>query len=180
MMFDGVVLLLNGKPVHIHNVTEDRYVNYRDLLAKNMGVVSIEDANLEWSCLNTGNININGEVGFFHRLPVRRYKQGLHRDNIAIYPEIRGELYNEIRALSSYAVGTCVLNIYPSFEKALIRVSKNKKEVAFDRQFSVTRDGLLRYKREDVGTINLMNGKAHFKKEKFYLRSLLGVRHESA
>ncbi len=135
--------------------------------------VKTEDLDLE--PLQVGNIQTGGSYLYVQRMPVRRYKQGLCRDNSK-----RGEMPWETRdwSLNSEATLACLVDNYPTISDAIERVSGHHcTSVAFSKRWGIGAvKGLpyLFYKDKAVGMVDdedvVLYGKYFFLKE-----NLLGV-----
>lgn len=181
-IFVGSVMMYDKQPVYILS----QVVGF-DVMASNLDTseefeLNLFSPQLSIRGVNTGNVNVNGVVVNFFRCPVRRWKQGLCRDNIEVVPSEK-EFLSDLtyrhshRAVKDFQVELLkdtLKNEYPSFEKVLGEVGKNNvKEMAFDRQFSLDKEFRLYYKKEFVGAVNEDNGEIFLAKKREYLRSLL-------
>jgi hypothetical protein len=167
MRLGGTVIRYNGKPVYVIDVgdkkdpeTFDTYI-YLNITFPIDGVVDqvlIDDPLLDFSPVPVGYVNYNGGSAYVHRVPIRKWKQGLHRDNLNVEWDTYNGLGEDADILVTSSLARSILNEYPAFDEAIERVrSKRDKSCAFNRKFSLVRSDIgllwLYYKGEQVGWI---------------------------
>ena len=124
---------------------------------------------------NTGYYNHRGVCLYLMRMPCRRYKHGLSRENITcLVPEgyevddlSRSKMKNAhdlVSSLQSKSHYNLYMNIYPTLEETIALLQDNAYIIAFDRQFAVDRELSVYYKNGKVGNITKAGGVSFFKK----------------
>lgn len=102
---------------------------------KEVASVGVDDKEISYKPLRTGYCNLRDRVSYVQRVPVRRWKHGLHINNLEC-DEARKEAFMSTKAFSAMLRGD-----YPSFEKA-IGLVENRKAIAFHRLYALERGNL--------------------------------------
>jgi hypothetical protein len=115
---------------------------------------NISDLNLDPVPL--GYVNLSPGVVYLTRMPMRNdWKQGLRDRNVV---DTNG--FNQ--GLPYKAIGRTIMGDFPKFSNCLSRLSDNdigRNSLAFDREFSIDREGKIIYKSLfHVGDVNMDNG----------------------
>jgi len=143
MRLSDSVIRLQGSPIYIHEAVRgpDREIQlvYTDLEGVG-GRVGVHNEHLNYEPVPLGYVNIDGMSAYLQRIPARKWKQGLSRDNL----QIKGILpdFIDTRALltTSYLAAT-IQGTYPTFAEALTRVREGRDQhTAFHRKFSLHPD----------------------------------------
>lgn len=158
------VVLKKGEPVYILDVKEDSgntYVRVKNLRSAKSLWEEFNQDNFKSPTCRLGLINVQDNVVFACRNPVRKMKIGLCQENLtfklldAAYPLGSVLAIRQARE-SNLPFFECMLNIYPSFSEALAKVKMPNEAglriVAFDRQFAISSDMKIYYKTMEVGT----------------------------
>lgn len=120
MRLAGTIVLFNGEPVYVTRVNPDHKVLFCFLSTGKKGEAAWEADAWDYRPVKTGFVNLGREMFFVERVPVRKWKQGLHRENTAVYPERPG-IFDIIRTKEFAA---CIKRDYPSF-KDVMRALRN-------------------------------------------------------
>jgi hypothetical protein len=150
MRLSGCVVLLRGIPVRIHDIDQDMQVFYEYLGTDDTGSAPIHDPDWDWTPVPAGFVNkANGKLAYVQRMPRRRWKHGLHPDNVKVTRQERHIVYTA-------AFGRTVMGNYPTEGNALQQVrGKIRQGMAFSREYAIDRNELgipiLRYRGEMVG-----------------------------
>lgn len=172
----GTVLRIfkSGEPVYVYHVDAAGNCHvipiekdWNDMA--NAVIVHVDD--LDMHPVPLGYVNCAGEATYLMRIPMRRdWKQGLRQENCFS----SGRRFSQIPMKD---VKQCIINKYPSFERALkdvnTGVSKGKvKLIAWNRHWAVNTLGQVFYKnREPVGEIK--NDKVSLFSDYTYLKEVL-------
>lgn len=160
MIFDNTLLILDKRPMYVY----DTYRNIATVsitgTKMKMDIPLSEDTIIEMPRL--GYINYEGVCIYWCRVPNRKFTFGVNSENTRIYrsdkPLVRKEelIQREffLDLCSTYVYNT-VMNIYPSLSNAVDMLQEqNVFEVAFDRQFSLTKELGVYYKSTKVGDLH--------------------------
>jgi len=107
-----------------------------------------------------GMVNVANSVVYVTRTPMRRYSLGLTKETLnieeleCVYPDGGRAAVREVETLKSKALGATLLNKFPTKQQAFRRISQFAGTVAIDKQFAVDSNGVLWYKRKQVGKHN--------------------------
>lgn len=138
------VVRFKDQAVTITDINAGLTVYFTYLATGNASKAAIESRDWDWSPVPTGYVNTNRHAVYVERMPVRKWKQGLHRDNT----KIRGEgqrLIDRDIIFSKHFAQTVKMK-FPKYKDALKDVTNNKyKSRAFSLHYSLDRDeiGLL-------------------------------------
>lgn len=135
MRLSESVIMFNGRPVYIHNVREERpLMVVFSYLSGDKGEIlkSIEDDRFSLTPVKLGYMNYQGKAVYTQRIPCRRWKQGLHRENFDV-----GEQHHMDRAILTTAeMEDTILNKYLSYKEALNQVATGEcQSAAYHRSF---------------------------------------------
>lgn len=137
----GSIVRWKGDPVYIKEV----YINDNRKVAARMvnlrtgkqhrSILASKD--WDWTPVPTGFVNVRSRTFYVSRVPIRKWKQGLHRDNVKIVPQNPGG--RDIIRTAEFAA--CVRRDYPSFEECMTRLDdKIAVSWAFHPEWAVERD----------------------------------------
>lgn len=131
-------------------------------------IISLQDKGWDWKGVKAGYINRNKSCCYVERIPVRKWKHGLHTSNIMVsgrgFP--REVIYTP-------EFGDCVKGLYPSHADCLKKMKANKtlRGYAFSRHYALTKGELdliwLMYRGEKVGWVE--GNDSVLSEEYFYL-----------
>lgn len=117
-----------------------------------------------------GFLNFNGRATYVFRRPVRKYRQGLHMEQLVSYKTSVRDLppLYDVLWVPTYT------NNYPTFEEACQKITKDRiRSVAFARDFAIGYDNKvleLYYQDTTVGRVQdgvpVLDAKYHFLTEK--------------
>lgn len=155
----GCVALFKGRPVFVIGIGGERgkyNATIKDLRTGEREVILLEKGSLSPPDGRLGFVNLNGEVLYTQRQPVRRFMMGVNDTNLRVrqVPNRRYER-GEIHRLSTTSIEFCrtLRGEYPSLKEALNEVLTFGGSCAFDRQFAVDEDRRLFYKERVVGKV---------------------------
>ena len=181
-IYKDTLCLYNGIPVKVMDVNRDKRIRIFNLLSQKAQWVDFEFEKFSSPKGRLGYVNIMGVCLYIKRQPVRRWSNGLTRNNMSIVTnpllaardqEYAVELAKE-RTHPSFI--SAMFGVYPSKEEALLMLEKGDKSVAFDRQFAIAKVGktdlILMYKGVMVGSVE-KDGSFVFERKFEYLRNLL-------
>lgn len=177
------IILYQGKPIFVTDVSPEMYVHFYDL-------ATLEPNGVKWSqafsapTSRLGMVNVHGSVIYASRMPERRMKLGIGKENIKFerlkvhYPDRSFDhtLYHLTKLIRQELADTLIGN-YPSFKQACTYARQERGAYAFDRQFAVDSDGFIHYKTDKVGLVH--KGKVVFAKKYTGLESLLATGYEN-
>lgn len=149
------------KPILVCGIDADNIVLYRHLSQVEGKIEKCTLENLEISPVPLGYINCYGYAYYGCRRPMRQdWKQGLRSQNLLTYTN--GEKCAIEWAVTFYkSLGECIEGKYPSFKVAIEKTVRNPtgkfSGMAFSRDFSVNKNGGIRYKDHLVGAVDSNN-----------------------
>lgn len=138
--YNGVVQRINNsvirydnKPIYVMSVSQssghlcDLDIKY--LLTGKNGTCSSESKKLDTSSPPVGYVNFpkRCDTLFLERVPRRRWKAGLHQENVVITTVTGAQGSCDTSTLRSASTGKCILNDYPSFKEARDLLTKATK-----------------------------------------------------
>lgn len=139
MRIADCIVKFGGYPVLVENVNADLEVRYRRLPLRDRDSAHLTDPGWDWSPVSTGFLNHGDKAIWSTRLPVRKWKQGLHHTNVMFSPNVEVAL----ELLESEAFYRTMTGQYPQFEAVMKKVmDKVLKSAAFDRHYAIDRSGL--------------------------------------
>lgn len=156
----GCIALYKGKPVFVIGIGGERgafTATVKDLRTGDRWVVELEADSLSPPDGRLGYVNLNGEVLYTQRKPVRRFMMGINDGNIGVDRADQYRRYEkgEIHRLSTSSIEFCrtLEGSYPTLKEALNEVLTFGGSCAFDRQFAVDEERRLFYKNRLVGKV---------------------------
>jgi hypothetical protein len=158
-----VVNTVDGEPVYIENVKEDEYV-IRSLSL--LQLKRVKPNQIDLTPVKLGWCNVDGTAYYLSRVPVRKWKQGLHPENIAVdgVHKFGASLPFELVSLGLH---NTIKGVYPSYQ-GLVKNGVPHKKAAFHRSWAMDYNKSLWYKGRIVGSI--VGGIPHFNASESYLR----------
>lgn len=186
MMFDGTLVRHNGEPVFIHHVADDKKAECLFIGNQEYKYITILDKGFDFTPVSLGYVNVRGQSIYASRNPLRRYKQGLSPECLNIFAtgedfdseERYTDAQKQVKSLKSKCLYNTVKRVFPSLEDVIASFEDKVRMAAFDRQFALRYDGILKYRNNKVGRVDLNNGNVFLNKGKEYLISALGNKYE--
>lgn len=161
MRLSDCVVMQGADPVYINEVRgddQDQVAVYTRLADGVPGTLPLTRANFDITPVRTGYVNLRDTCVYVQRLPVRRWKQGLNRENSQTAPLSREEHRDIVMdVLNSREMAATILNEYPAMPEALQAVQEGRSQCsAWHRHFAFARDrdvGLvwLYYRNDKIG-----------------------------
>lgn len=139
MRLNGSIVVRNGQPVQVLGVRQHNnkiLVNYVCLPKGDPAQAYTGDPGWDWKPIKVGYVNYGKGAYYVERKPIRKWKQGLHKDNISVTPEVAGGngIFLTPEFLAAYN------NEYPKLDEAVKAVtSKVRRGCAFSRNFAITK-----------------------------------------
>jgi len=125
------VVTHNGKPLHIMAIT-DRMTAVALCLVTGDDV-EVNAIELDLTPVKLGYCNYNKKVFYVCRVPVRRYKQGLRRENMSCV-----SLTGLPSMLSYQYLVNTIMDVFPTFGKCLASVGNNRiSSMAWHRDWAM-------------------------------------------
>lgn len=140
----GTIVRLGDNPIFVHNIGPGMKAEVSTL--EDIYNVFIADAK-EFNLIPVplGMCNFDGLARYLSRIPLRRdWRQGLRRENFC-------SNIGDHAAIPPETLAKVIKGEYPTFAEALKSVKEGAKSVAWCREWAVTSDGKLIYKRLAVG-----------------------------
>lgn len=132
------IIRLRGNGFHVESVSDDWYIRGMDLISREGFYLPLEGEPWNFSPVPCGWVNGRHKIIFVERMPVRKWKQGLHKDNIKTIPD---EISKNIIFTSMF--GQTIANLYPGFEECFNAVQTKEREgQAFSRDYAIFRSRL--------------------------------------
>jgi hypothetical protein len=188
-MYQGTVCMYKNKPYYIEEVGGRYQATCFDLSTQRSKLIEINEVDFTAPQRRLGFINVKRSVVFASRIPVRRYKVGLSKENTTFeclpvgYPEGEDMTRRHLNSLKTVEMGDTIFNRYPSIEESHALLEAGHRCVAFDRQFAMSDDGKLYYKTKVVGGFGKKPTTPYdfkFKREFTHLILLLDNNHEKS
>lgn len=187
-MYKDSVVMYKNKPYQIIDIGRNFIARCFNLLTQRVEEHEINEIEFTAPARRLGLINSPAGVFYAHRVPIRRYKVGLTRDNTSIqsidiaYGANANAHLRRCQDLTAPELADCIFNKYPSFIDAVEKVADGViHSIAFDRQFAVDLHGRVFYKKQHVGKL-LAEPKTvydiKFSPDREYLITLLDNNHE--
>lgn len=148
------VIRYHGEPMYVDEVDDELFI-HAEPLKDGLPRVKAHVKNRGWNFkpVPTGYMNVDFGAVFVARYPCRKWKQGLHRDNVVTIPHRWG-----FRAIRRAEFRNVVLNKYPTWEECYQILSNHDlpyEAMAFHRLYAVEKDPLglmyLMYRGERIG-----------------------------
>ena len=163
MRLNGTVVLYDGEPVYITRVAKagpddgkaDVFRVYAQPLPykPNGGLEDgafrkfISSKKFDLSTFKMGFMNYKGEAIYCSRKPARQYKQGISNNTFVTKPltgdkpfPYGAKAYRLTDLITDKSFVDMVKGVYPSFEKAREKVSKDGGSCAFSREYALMAD----------------------------------------
>lgn len=163
---DTVVRLeVDGTPIWVHVVHDDGKVVYQLLEGGDDKFCHLDD--IDTCPVPLGYVNTTKGCHFLERMPVRRYRQGLRRDNMILKNGLNAGV------LAWKDIAKTIVGTFPTFKAAMETAKKIISPVAWHRHWAIDGNGQLHYKGNVVG---VMQGRAQVLGKKYqYLKEALEV-----
>lgn len=154
------VVMYKRKPVKVKKIGPDGQMRILDLFSQREETVPFSLKDFTPPALRIGFVNVNGSVVYVTRNPIRRYKAGLSSENTSVatlrvhYPDGEGLTLHKVQEMECIELADALLNKYPSKRKCVNHLLQFRGAMAFDKQFAITSDMAVLYKKHIVGEIN--------------------------
>jgi hypothetical protein len=150
MRLQGTIVRYEGQPIQIHEVVGvDAAIKLvvMGLVDEEVQRLGLDDPELNLDPVPLGYVNEGKGTSYVERIPIRKWKHGLHRENV----HIRGDMVELGRdVIRTRYMADTILGVFPTLPEALQSVVEGRrKETAFNRKFSLRMD-------EETGIVNLM------------------------
>jgi len=158
MRLTGCVVRYKDDPVYIHSVNHSEargiYASLSILGTDDQVRRGVNDPEWDYRPIPTGYMNYGHNAFYITRIPIRKWKQGLHADNVVSLPGTR-RVMDLVRTEEFKSV---VKNLYPTFDDINKMVRLGMKGGAFHRKFCLRRGmyakvPMLEYMGEVVGMV---------------------------
>lgn len=158
------VVCHNGRPFYVHRIMPAMVAMGIDLVSnKDVSVPAVE---LELTPVKLGYCNFNKKAFYVCRIPSRRYKQGLRKDNM------RCTALNGGAARLEYAqLANTIMGVFPDFQKCIDNVV-NLHSMAWNRDWAMDKLGFVYYRGTDI-VGSLVDGKVVLSTQFAYLKEAL-------
>lgn len=147
---EGTIIRYEDDPILVTgNEGFDIFISYLSGTKKEL--VSIKDSKLNFKAVPLGYVNYRGRAYYLHRIPQRRWKQGLSAAGVySVTPNA------PIENLLRKPLVATIKGIYCSYDKALSDIqNKTMVSIAFNRVIAIRKEDLgnikLEYKGTEVG-----------------------------
>lgn len=158
MRLTGCVVQYDGEPVYVCGVFQSPESGIYTKISRLGKVgelrVSINKPEWDFTPVPTGYINYEKRCFYVSRVPIRKWKQGLHHDNVRVLPQLE----DPMALVRTSEFRNVVLNVYPSFQEVLSSLELGFRSQAFSRKFCLHKiqmsDGVsLLYMGHEVGSV---------------------------
>lgn len=139
MRLAGCVVRHAGRVVYVERIDGDMDVLYTVVGDQNeqTKMAPLDDPDWDFSPMPTGYMNIGDVAYYVERVPCRRWKHGLHPDNVMVSPP-RLPVRNFMKRPEFRA---SIENKYPSFDEVLKAVRQRaERSRAFCKHYALRRD----------------------------------------
>lgn len=169
----GTYCLYNGKAIVMKTIEElsstpekKIFQGYGSSMFSGRSVVfDLDDPLFNCSNYNIGYVNMSGFAGWFYRIPLKQWRQGLRYDQVRMKGS-KSHIEQYVTMKASKQVSQMLENTYPKYEEAAEMLkSEDSNIVAFHKNFAMSmdrihQDFLLEYKGTIIGyTPNLKDVK---------------------
>lgn len=174
-MYHNTLVFYRNKPVYVSSVLHSNKVQLWDLLQQKEKVVEFDERHFKSPNRRIGMVQIAGGCVYIERVPMRKYWNGYHKNNIRVnyvgnHPNGDSAIRHS-KELQHVAIGRALMNDYPSYQEALEQSKQTGNLTAFDKQFAT--DGYtIYYKDKRVGDVNQLTMEPAFLSEYMYLISI--------
>ena len=158
MRLHDTIVRLRSEPVYVEASGESLKVQCHYLLNdKKSEIVDSSHPDLDITSPPLGYCNVDKNMAFLYRMPLRNQKQGLSRENCqTIYETDKGLMRCTGLPKERISIGKTILNQFDDFDVCLDKILKNSRSIAFNRSFgfrsSNSKDILiLKYKTDTAG-----------------------------
>ena len=176
MRLTGSIVMYKGKPVHVLEATVKKCLV---VLVGKGDELRVNTDDLDLTPVQIGNIQIGAECLYVQRMPIRRWKQGLHRENLRVSsgPSSRRIPGMHIN-MTDKDMLNAIINKFGDAQENMAKVLSGQwASAALNRHWSVhNHKGIprLMYKDKLVGFVD--EGEITITKKFFFLKEdLLGV-----
>lgn len=159
-LYGKSVVMYKGKPVYIEAVGGNGAVLYHDLRTQRSHQTMFSLKDFKSPAKRLGFVNVKGSVIYAMRMPVRRFKVGLSRENThfnyvpgAPYPVGEHETIEYVSRLRGVELADSLDGKYPTLKECTDHLREFKGAMAFDRQFAVDDRGSIFYRTTKVGKL---------------------------
>lgn len=176
MRLKGCVVMYNNRPVIIQEISVSRdgriKAHYIVLHTGDAGAATLDNPLWNFKPFRTGYVNYRDKAYFVERTPVRKWKQGLHPDNIHLTPELPGGV--ALGLIRSPEFAASLNRDYPPLNACLVMLeTKAVTSVAFSPLFCLSTPEIgppfLEYMGTQVGWVEArqlkLGDEFHFLKE---------------
>lgn len=160
---DGTMAYYKGKAVFINHVTFDNdaqmICNLKQMGVKNTIIVKLDAPELNYTRYNLGYVNGNYCSVWWQRIPIKQYKQGLSKGQVAPKASNSG-FYDYAEFAYNNAVVSMLENSYPDIEECSAKLKAQEVAArAFHKDFGFTWDHLhkdlvLEYRGTKIGIMS--------------------------
>lgn len=158
------VVCHNGRPFHVSHITAVMTAYGTDLVSGK--VVEIPARELELTPVKLGYCNFNKKAFYVCRIPSRRYKQGLRKDNM-----LCKALSGAAARLEYAQLANTIMGVFPDFKKCVASVTA-LHSMAWHRDWAMDKDGRVYYRGTDI-VGSLVEGKVVLSTQFAYLKEAL-------
>lgn len=188
-MYTGSICVYKNKPYYISAISPRYVAACVDMFTQREVEITMDETTFD-PPRRIGFINIMGSVLYLTRIPVRRYKVGLCKENLNIqhlgvqYPQGAAQTIQAASGLKHISIADGMFGKYPTFAEARqLFKNGNTETVAIDHQFCITKDRSVFYKTQNVGLYPADAKTVYdivFDKEHKHLITLLDNNHEKS
>lgn len=187
LRLNGSVVMYKQRPVLVQGVMGNGVVRVTDIIADTNADVKVGELDLDPSSMKLGYVLAEGKLFFAQRRPVRKFKQGLTRDNLFVFDALEKPNDKDMIGImrggggrphihpGSAAFARSILGEYPDVGTAFTKVREGKaKALPFSREWAVADkdDELcLLFRGDVVGYVGANSVKLN--REHFYLKESL-------
>lgn len=187
LRLNGSVVMYEKRPVLVQGVMGKGVVRITDIISDQNKDVKVSSLDLSPSSMPLGYVLSEGKLFFAQRRPVRKFKQGLTRDNMFVFDALEKPNDKEMLAIirgggmrpnihpASATFARAILGEYPDVGTAFSTVRAGKaKALPFSREWAVADkdDELcLLFRGDVVGYVGANSVKLN--REHFYLKEAL-------
>lgn len=187
LRLNGSVVMYNKRPVLVQGVLGNGIVRITDTINDQSGDVKVTELDLNPSSMKLGYVLAEGKLFFAQRRPVRKFKQGLTRENLFVFDALDKPNDKDMIGImrggggrphihpGSASFARAILGEYPDVGTAFTKVREGKaKALPFSREWAVADkdDELcLLFRGDVVGYVGKDSVKLN--REHFYLKESL-------
>lgn len=160
--FHNSLIMYKNKPSYVKRVGNNGDCILLDLLTQKQETVPFKLDAFANPVRRVGMVNIEGSVVYAERIPARKYKVGLTGENVKVhtfpdieYPSRKDVTRDKVRTLQCVELAEALMDKYPAFSTSVRHLRQFPGAMAFDKQFAVTSEGLILYKKQAVGRVDM-------------------------